>query len=224
VSDPRAHIAEMRREKYWLDETGRLKGKNPLASDLQDSIRHLAEGLYSRDVHFIFELIQNAEDNTYAVREPSLSFQLVKMDPTGTKNSDGALIVQNNEIGFSTDNVNAICAVGKTTKSKIQGYIGEKGIGFKSVFRITTNPHIFSNGYAFCLPEHDEETELGYIVPVWIEQVPEGIDPSQTAIILPLDKPDFGYEKIEEMLRDIEPETILFLSKLKKTMGTSITK
>ena len=26
--DPRAHIAEMRRDKYWIDETGRLKGKN----------------------------------------------------------------------------------------------------------------------------------------------------------------------------------------------------
>ena len=54
--NPRAHIAEIRSEKYWLDETGRLKGKNPLASDLQDSIRHLAEGLYSKNAHFIFRV------------------------------------------------------------------------------------------------------------------------------------------------------------------------
>lgn len=214
--DPRAHIAEMRREKYWLDETGRLKGKNPLASDLQDSIQHLAEGLYSKDVHFIFELIQNAEDNTYENREPSLSFRLIKTDPTATQNSDGALIIQNNEVGFSMDNVNAICSVGKTTKSKIQGYIGEKGIGFKSVFRVTTNPHIFSNGYCFRMPENDEETGLGYIVPKWVENVPKGIDPTITTIILPLDKSGFGHAAIEEMLRDIEPETILFLLKLKE--------
>jgi hypothetical protein len=214
--NPRQHIAEIRSEKFWLDETGRLKGKNPLASDLQDSIRHLAEGLYSKNAHFIFELIQNAEDNTYKVKEPSLSFRLVKTDPTETPGSEGVLIVQNNEIGFSSDNVDAICAVGKTTKSKIKGYIGEKGIGFKSVFRVTSNPHIFSNGYAFCLPEQDEETGLGYIVPQWINNVPKGIDPSQTTIILPLDKADFGYGTIEEMLRDIEPETILFLSKLKE--------
>ena len=137
-------------------------------------------------------------------------------DPTCTQGSDGALIIQNNEIGFSPENVNAICAVGKTTKSKIQGYIGEKGIGFKSVFRVTTTPYIFSNGYSFCLPEHDEETGLGYIVPRWVDDLPEGIDPFQTTIILPLDKPGCGYEQLEEMLREIDPQTILFLSKLKE--------
>jgi len=183
---------------------------------LNNSIQALAKDLYSKDTHFIFELIQNAEDNTYHAVEPSLSFRLVKIDPTGTKASAGVLIVQNNEIGFSSDNVDAICAVGKTTKSKIQGYIGEKGIGFKSVFRITSRPHIFSNGYSFCLPEHDEETGLGYIVPKWIDRIPEGIDQSQTTIVLPLDKADFRYEKIEKMLREIEPETIIFLSKLKE--------
>ena len=183
---------------------------------LNNSIQALAKDLYSKDTHFIFELIQNAEDNTYHAVEPSLSFRLVETDPTGTKDSGGVLIVQNNEIGFSSDNVDAICAVGKTTKSKIQGYIGEKGIGFKSVFRITSRPHIFSNGYSFCLPEHDEETGLGYIVPKWIDRIPEGIDQSQTTIILPLDKADFRYDKIDKMLREIEPETIIFLSKLKE--------
>jgi hypothetical protein len=42
------------------------------------------------------------------------------------------------------------------------------------------------------------------------------VEPSQTTVILPLDKPDFNYEKIEELLKGIEPETILFLSKLKE--------
>lgn len=212
------HINQIRRDKYGLDENGRLKGVNPLASDLHDSIEHLSEGLYSRNAHFIFELIQNAEDNTYTETEAnaSLCFELVKTDPTRTPSSNGAVIIRNNEIGFSPDNVNAICAVGKSTKSKTQGYIGEKGIGFKSVFKVTTNPHIFSNGYSFCLPEIDEETRLGYIVPQWIDIPPKGIDLTQTTIILPLDKKEFNYEKIETMLREIEPETILFLSKLKQ--------
>jgi hypothetical protein len=39
---------------------------------------------------------------------------------------------------------------------------------------------------------------------------------SQTTIILPLDKSGFDYAKIEEMLHDIEPESILFLSKLRE--------
>lgn len=222
MSKEHEHIEKIRREKFWLDENGQLRDKNPLIEDLRNSIERLSEGLYSKDTHFIFELVQNAEDNTYKETEPSLSFQLLKADPTGTTNATGALIIQNNETGFSLDNVDAICAVGKTTKNKIKGYIGEKGIGFKSVFRITTIPHIFSNGYQFCFPEKDEETSLGYIVPHWVKNIPAQIDPRQTTIILPLDKPDFGYERIEEMLRDIEPETILFLSKLKKIqIGTN---
>ncbi len=218
-SEQEKHIIQIRKEKYWLDEDGHLKGENPLASDLRDSIEHLAEGLYSKNAHFIFELIQNAEDNAYIETDPSLSFRLVKTDPSGTHGADGALIVVNNEIGFSPSNAKAICSVGRngsTKHDKVQGYIGEKGIGFKSVFRITTTPYIVSNGYRFCLPEKDEETGLGYIVPRWIENLPDGIDQYKTNIILPLDKQDFGYEKIEKMLQDIEPETILFLSKLKE--------
>lgn len=216
MSNAQEHIQKIRKEKFWLDENGQLREKNPLIDDLTNSIERLSEGLYSKDTHFIFELIQNAEDNTYNEASPSLSFQLVKNDPTGTPNATGALIIQNNEVGFSPNNVNAICAIGKTTKSKIQGYIGEKGIGFKSVFRITTIPYIFSNGYQFCFPEKDKKTGLGYIVPCWIAKVPRGIDLRQTTIILPLDKPDFGYERINEMLQDIKPETTLFLSKLKE--------
>ncbi len=211
------HIEKIRKEKFWLNEEGQLREKNPLIDDLINSIEHLSEGLYSKDTHFIFELIQNTEDNTYHEGvEPSLSFCLVRYDPTNTQESSGALIIQNNEVGFSADNVDAICAIGKTTKSKIRGYIGEKGIGFKSVFKITIVPHIFSNGYQFCFPEKDEKSGLGYIVPYWVAEIPQEIDPNQTTIILPLNKKDFGYEKIKEMLQDIEPETILFLSKLKE--------
>ena len=207
INNHREHIHKIRND---------FQASQRVKDSLINSIQALARDLYSKDTHFIFELLQNAEDNTYEAVEPSLSFRLEKFDPTGTQGSDGVLIVQNNEIGFSSDNVDAICAVGKTTKSKILGYIGEKGIGFKSVFRITSNPHIFSNGYCFCLPEHDEETGLGYIVPQWVVRVPEGIDSSHTTIILPLDKDGFGYSEIEKMLRDIEPETILFLSKIKE--------
>ena len=194
-------------------------GSKRLKDSLNHSIKTLAHDLYNKHTHFIFELIQNAEDNTYEKQgtyPPYISFQLTKTDPTCTPGSNGALIIQNNEIGFNSDNVNAICAVGETSKKKEQGYIGEKGIGFKSVFRVTENPHIFSNGYYFCLPESDEETGLGYIVPQWVDTLPEGLNLSETHIILPLTKPDFGYEKIEEMLRDIEPEVILFLSKLEE--------
>ncbi|WP_209629641.1 hypothetical protein [Methanofollis sp. W23] len=208
VSDQQNYITQIRND---FEASQRVK------DSLNSSIHALADDLYSKDTHFIFELIQNAEDNSYNVLEPSLSFQLVRSDPTGTPVSDGALIIQNNEVGFSSENVSAICKVGQSTKTdKTQGYIGEKGIGFKSVFRVTTDPHIFSNGYRFRLPEHDEKTELGYIVPLWVDEIPDSLNTSGTTIILPLNKSDFSYESIEKMLRDIDPVTVLFLSKLKK--------
>ena len=205
------HIQRIRKDFYDGSKRLKISSKN--------SIRTLANDLYNKHTHFIFELIQNAEDNKYAEQNPYppyISFRLTKTDPTDSPGSDGALIIQNNEVGFNTDNVDAICAVGETTKKKEQGYIGEKGIGFKSVFRVTDNPHIFSNGYYFCLPESDTETGLGYIVPQWIDTLPDDIVVSDTYIILPLTKKNFGYEKIEIMLRDIEPEVILFLSTLEE--------
>ena len=216
------HIQEIRGEWHRVSEVKRNK------DSLNNTIQHLAEDLNSKYTHFIFELIQNAEDNTYEVSMPSLICRLTKIDLTNSGGSDGALIIQNNEIGFNRDNVNAICAASITTKKKAEGYIGEKGIGFKSVFRVTKNPHIFSNGYHFCLPEQDEQTGFRYIVPQWIDTLPKGLDLSKTHIILPLNKSEFGYNEIEEMLLDIEPETILFLSKLqeiriKTDTGTDLT-
>ncbi len=202
--------------KHILNIREGFQASSKVKESLNNSIETLANDLYSKDTHFIFELIQNAEDNDYNTSEPSFSFYLSQSDPTNTPGAKGALIVQNNEQGFLPDHVDALCAVGKTTKNKPQGYIGEKGIGFKSVFRITTIPHIFSNGYCFCLPKYDKESGLGYIIPCWVDNIPKGVNPfSQTTIILPLDREDFGYNKIEDMLHDIKPETILFLNKLK---------
>ena len=177
-------------------------------------IKIIAEDLNNSDAHFIFELIQNAEDNMYVEPSPYISFWLTKSDPTYTDGSEGALIIENNEVGFNRNDVADVGAAAQSPKRKKHEHIGEKGIGFKSVFRVTENPHIFSNGYHFCLPKSDEETGLGYIVPQWVDISPKGLDPSKTHIILPLNRAKFDYNEIEGMLQDIDPETILFLSKL----------
>ena len=51
---------------------------------------------------------------------------------------NGALIIVNNEAGFQKEHVSAISDVRKSTKSQLKdlGYIGEKGVGFKSVFMV----------------------------------------------------------------------------------------
>lgn len=72
--------------------------------------------------------VQNADDNTYSTHvEPTLTFIL----------QDSGIIVLNNEQGFSAENIRALCDVGSSTKKGSNaGYIGRKGIGFKSVFRV----------------------------------------------------------------------------------------
>lgn len=59
--------------------------------------------------------------------EPTLTFIL----------QEKSIIVLNNEQGFSAENIRALCDVGNSTKKTASsGYIGKKGIGFKSVFRV----------------------------------------------------------------------------------------
>ena len=98
----------------------------------------MSEDLYSKKSHFILELIQNADDNEYVEGTvPQLTFKL----------APGRLVLVNNEIGFSERNVQVLCSVGDSSKAKKSGYIGEKGIGFKSVFTVSNAPEIHSNGH-----------------------------------------------------------------------------
>ncbi len=204
------------REKYLciLEDGTQRSDTEFLSKQLRNAIVQLSEGLYSKDVHFILELIQNAEDNPYGDAKPELEFLVLTDDPTNTPESDGCLCLFNNEKGFEEDNFKSICSINDSTKDKRLGYIGEKGIGFKSVFTVCSQPHIYSNGFQFCFKEKDPKHQLGYIVPYWLENVPDVVknNNAKTTILLPL-KPEKRNEIITEF-ESIQPETILFLNKL----------
>ncbi|XP_022770791.1 uncharacterized protein LOC111314054 [Durio zibethinus] len=132
----------------------------------------------------------------------------------------------NNEKGFSSKNIESICSVGRSTKkgNRKRGYIGEKGIGFKSVFLISAQPYIFSNGYQIRFNEAPcPHCSLGYIVPEWVDENPtlSGIRKvygssyalPTTTIVLPL-KPD-KVKPVKQQLSSVHPEVLLFLSKIK---------
>ena len=96
------------------------------------------------------------------------------------------------QVGFSQQNVRALCDVGTSTKKHKLGYIGQKGIGFKSVFKVTDVAEIHSNGFhiSFDLLQHQA---LGYVLPTWVGPptagIPEARIPSlrraATRVILP---------------------------------------
>ncbi|KAK9117633.1 hypothetical protein Sjap_016580 [Stephania japonica] len=217
---PRDHVEEIRRLKFSIGGE-----PNPVREDLHHAVKNLAGELYAKDVHFLMEIIQNAEDNEYDEGvKPSLEFIVTAKDITDT-GAEATLLIFNNENGFSPKNVESICSVGRSTKKgqRKKGYIGEKGIGFKSVFLITAQPYIFSNGYQIRFSEEPcPECDIGYIVPEWVEESPTLADIQEiygsalalptTTIILPL-KSD-KVEAVKQQLSNIHPEVLLFLSKI----------
>ncbi|CAL4984462.1 unnamed protein product [Urochloa decumbens] len=220
---PREHVERIRRERYFI---GRGE-TNPLAEDMHQAVNYLSQELYSKDVHFLMELVQNAEDNEYPSGVvPSLEFLITSEDITRS-GASSTLIIFNNESGFSSTNIESICRVGKSTKkgNRHQGYIGEKGIGFKSVFLISSQPHIFSNGYHIKFNEKPcAECNIGYIVPEWVESTPSLSDIETiygcskvlptTTIILPLKSEKV--DAVKKQLSSLHPEMLLFLSKIRK--------
>ena len=75
--------------------------------------------LYNADAHVLSELLQNADDNQYSDRQPRLTLRFLP--------GRGVLLL-NNEDGFTQRNVKAICALGQSSKSKLDGQTGEKGM------------------------------------------------------------------------------------------------
>ena len=88
--------------------------------------------LYSERTHFIFELIQNAED----AGATELAFELF----------DDRLEVRHDGRPFTEADVRGVCGVGTSEKSGDLTKIGQFGIGFKSVYAYTKSPRIYSAG------------------------------------------------------------------------------
>ncbi|BAY63717.1 hypothetical protein NIES22_38050 [Calothrix brevissima NIES-22] len=204
--EPKQIIEDIRKNTYGigLQTDSAAQGViDNIRRSLNSALERLSVDLYSKETHFVLELIQNADDNQYESRViPTLKLTIEQQK----------IIVQNNERGFSEDNVRAICNVGRSTKTKVEGYIGEKGIGFKSVFRISDEPQIFSNGFQFHFQRQDNENQLGFVTPYWIEAIPEYVDSTLTNIILPLR--ESAKDELAK-LGEIEHTLILFLRQLK---------
>ena len=173
----------------------------------------MAKNLYTSEARFIFELLQNAEDNQYTVATgqnvvPYVSFKLF---------SD-RIVVECNEDGFTRNHLHAICDVGQSSKngkSGSHGYVGEKGIGFKSVFMAAWKVHIQSGDFSFCFFHRKGDSGMGMIMPIWEE--PEADLPRPlTRITLFLHEDTSQREFIETQLRELQDTFLLFLTKLRR--------
>jgi hypothetical protein len=91
--------------------------------------------LYADRTHFIYELLQNAED----AGATKIHFDLF---------SDRIEIIHDGRL-FSETDVASICSVGRSSKADDATKIGKFGIGFKSVYAYTLSPQIHSGDEHF---------------------------------------------------------------------------
>ncbi|RYP57689.1 hypothetical protein DL769_009334 [Monosporascus sp. CRB-8-3] len=198
-------------------ETRRRVEEALLAKDtiIGASVITLAKNLYSKDVRFIFELLQNADDNNYlrargAGDVPFVSFQVYR----------DRIVVECNEDGFTEANLRAICNIGKSSKTGAQGYIGEKGIGFKSVFKVAWKVHIQSGDYSFCFKHRRGQSGMGMISPEWEEPSEAIVGPlTRMTLFLHGDSEEVdgaARQSIASQLNELQPTMLLFLKNLKR--------
>ena len=108
----------------------KIRDENVARYGWDTAVLDLLGQLYSERTHFIFELIQNAED----AGATELAFELF----------DDRLEVRHDGRPFTEADVRGVCGVGKSGKSGDLTKIGKFGIGFKSVYAYTRSPRIHS--------------------------------------------------------------------------------
>lgn len=154
----------------------------------------LAAGLYDSRTHFIFELLQNAEDALARRGEWHGSRQV-----TLTLNSTH-LTLSHFGKPFTEADVRSVCDFAESTKDELS--IGRFGLGFKSVYTVTDFPEIHSGDEDFSIEN--------YIFPKRLARSPRKTD--ETQIVLPLKPEDnTAGQDITTGFRNLGPGALLFL-------------
>ncbi len=159
---------------------------------------------YAEPDHFVYELLQNAEDQeatevTFELRQDRLIF-CHNGDTSGVGNL------------FSRDDVTNITGIGNSSKPEQANKIGRFGIGFKSVFVITDRPEIYSRleniPFAFAIER--------LVVPIALDVQELDSEQRLTRFILPFraDRAREMHTIIEAKLRSLGADTLLFLEHL----------
>lgn len=189
----------------------RLEGAKVLA---RRNMRGIWEGIvnkYSDQAHFIYELLQNADDvgatEVKFIAEPhGLIFihngkdRFTLTDPE-TEEDD----TDQKRLGH----INSITSAANSVKPG--GKIGKFGVGFKAVFQYSNTPHIYDDFYRFKIDQ--------YIVPYRLQDDHHLRRPEETLFYFPFNHPTrsatAAFVDISEKLEKLE-NPLLFLNNLKK--------
>lgn len=131
-------------EKYQSITDANIKRRGEEFDDIGE---HLAKEMYSERTHFIYELLQNAEDalaRRFALNPASTVPRRIRFSLFPDR-----LEVRHFGQPFNDNDIASISDVFKSTKTGCVGLIGKKGIGFKSVYAFTDLPEVHSGRERF---------------------------------------------------------------------------
>ncbi len=172
--------------KDWV-EVSRKNG-------FQDGLKRLLTQLYPDNAHFIYELLQNAEDTQATKVRFTLSSQGLDFEHNGTRQ-------------FSLKDVDSITSIGVSSKLDDHTSIGKFGVGFKAVFAYTITPEVHSGDFHFRIHDLVVPETNGVTKPILTD--------SKTLFIFPFDhstKPaKIATEEIRRGLHALGDNTLLFL-------------
>jgi hypothetical protein len=171
-----------------------------------DNLKEYGEGtrhleffgrLYSDKTHFLFELLQNAED----AGAKAVEFELLK----------DRLEVRHDGRPFNEADVRGICGVGEGTKSEEDlTQIGKFGIGFKSVYAYTSSPEVHSG---------DEHFSIKHYVRPYVAEKRELASPWTTLFVFPFDREETSGQAFREIagrLHALNAKSLLFLRSIQE--------
>lgn len=155
---------------------------------------------YPESAHFVYELLQNADDvfATYA------EFMLF---------DDGLIFKHNGTVPFSVSDegkkplghINSITSIGNSSKRNHYNKIGKFGVGFKSVFTYTDTPEIYDDKFWFRIEN--------LIVPCWLNEDNKYRNKGETLFYIPFKDIDSNHREILNRLLNLD-NPIAFLSNL----------
>jgi hypothetical protein len=183
---------------------GKIRDENIARYGWDTAVLDLLGQLYSERTHFLFELIQNAED----AGATELAFELF----------DDRLEVRHDGRPFTEADVRGVCGVGQSGKSGDLTQIGKFGIGFKSVYAYTRTPRIYSAGEHFRIEN--------YVRPFPVPPLDETA--TGTLFVFPFDhdtvSAPVAVREIAAALNALAPGIVLFLTNIERlrVRGTGV--
>ena len=197
-------MSEQDRKYFEELSEGRKKIADALEEPCIAGVKNVVVDQYTDKAHFIYELLQNADDAHATEARFILEPEKLIFVHNGTERfsvTDPAL--EGDPAAGKLGHINAITSIGNSNKTEAK--IGKFGIGFKSVFQYTSGPVIYDPKFRFKIER--------FIVP---ESLPEGEDypgrgPEETLFVFPFDDPKSAYNDIADKLKSLS-FPLLFLS------------